>query len=313
MAEWSTAGVAARERFSYWREAVCKSIFNLAIDAPPGPFSARLTSRVAGPVRIALGESSNYEAIRGRREVANDSGDHYSIYTQLHSHTVISQCEQTFKFAPNDIAVSDLRHPFRANLADGGRRITTVIPCELINRRAPWMRKVALRRLAADSPYADLVRCHIVTMARDAAMSESASALLTENICNLLALATAPDVPLGSMQTELQVEAMLAYCRRYLHDAELTPQCVADHIGVSVRTVHTRFNKIGQTFGRWMLEERLNACKLALRDPTQGRLKIAEIAYRWGFNDLSHFNKSFRARFDQTPAEWRNGADGTSG
>jgi AraC family transcriptional regulator, positive regulator of tynA and feaB len=29
------------------------------------------------------------------------------------------------------------------------------------------------------------------------------------------------------------------------------------------------------------------------------------IAYRWGFNDLSHFDKAFRARFDCSPRECR--------
>jgi len=309
MAEWTTTGVNPRERFSYWREAVCRSIFNLTIEAPPGPFSARMEARSSGPLRIALGESTGYDVVRGPREVANDAGDHYSIYLQLRSQAVISQCDETFTFQPNDIAISDLQHPFRARLAAGGRRITTVIPCEMIDRRAPWVRKVALRRLAASSPYVDLARRHIVAMAVDPTMSESATALLTENLCNLLALASASEVAPGRLQPELQVEAMLAFCRRHLHDADMTPQRVADHLGISVRTLHLRFRQIGQSFGRWLLEERLKACRVALRDENQRGLNISEIAYRWGFNDLSHFNKSFRARFDETPAEWRNRAE----
>jgi len=46
-----------------------------------------------------------------------------------------------------------------------------------------------------------------------------------------------------------------------------------------------------------------------LRDENQRASNISEIAYRWGFNDLSHFNKAFRARFDMTPREWRNGLE----
>jgi len=45
---------------------------------------------------------------------------------------------------------------------------------------------------------------------------------------------------------------------------------------------------------------------VALRDRNQRDLNISEIAYRWGCNDLSHFNKAFRVRYDQTPREWRN-------
>jgi AraC-like DNA-binding protein len=82
----------------------------------------------------------------------------------------------------------------------------------------------------------------------------------------------------------------------------------AAHVGISLRTLHSRFGQIGQTFGRWVLQSRLEACARALRDPNQRHLNISEIAYRWGFNDLSHFNRAFRAHFDLPPGEWRNAA-----
>jgi AraC family transcriptional regulator, positive regulator of tynA and feaB len=304
--EWSTDTVQPRERFSYWRDAVCRSIFNLTIDAPAGHFAARMTARSAGPLRIALSESTAYVVSRTRREVESASDDSYSIYLQLRNEATISQCHQAFTFQPGDIAISDLQHPFTAILAEDGQRVTTVIPCEMIDRRAPWVRKTALRRLAADSPYVDLARRHIVEMVQNPTMDGFAASLMTENLCNLLALASATDIAPNRMQSELQIEAMLAFCRQELHDPELTPQCVADHLGISIRTLHLRFKQIGQSFTQWVRDERLKACGVALRDQNQRGLNVSEIAYRWGFNDLSHFNKSFRARFDQTPTQWRN-------
>jgi AraC-like DNA-binding protein len=285
---------------------VCRSIFNISIEAPPGPFSARLASRVAGPLRLAVGESTSYDAVRTRQDVSSAPADAYSIYLQLARDTVISQAERTFNFAPCDIAVSDLRHPFRASVQGGGKRITTVIPRDLLNRRAPWLNRAApLNRLAANGPYVDLARRHIVALAEGETLDDHAATLLAENLCNLLALATAADMPTRKLQPELQTEAMLAFCRRHLHDPELTPQRAADALGISVRTLHLRFKGTGQSFGRFLLEERLKACSLALRDTNQQRAPISEIAYRWGFNDLSHFNRSFRARFDMTPRDWR--------
>jgi AraC family transcriptional activator of tynA and feaB len=304
--EWSTDSVQPRERFSYWREAVCRSIFNLTIEAPAGNFTARMTTRSAGPLRLALGESTGYRLFRSKQDVDKAQGDSYSIYLQLRSQAVIGQCNQTFTFQPGDIAISDLKYPFTATLAGGGRRVTTVIPCEMIDRRAPWLRKTALYRLAANSPYVDLARRHIVEMAENPTMSETATALLTENLCNLLALASVTDIAPSRIQPELQIEAMLAFCRQHLHDSELTPQCVADYLGISVRTLHSRFKQIGHSFTRWLVDERLKACRVALHDKNQRELNISEIAYLWGFNDLSHFNRSFRARFNQTPTEWRN-------
>jgi AraC-like DNA-binding protein len=305
MAEWSTEAVQTRDRFSYWREAVCQSIFNVSIEAPPGPFSAKLESRIAGPLRLAIGHSTPYDVVRTRRDVSAAPADNYSIYLDLARGTAISQGDRSFNFAAGDIAVSDLRHPFRAGVT-GGKRITTVIPRDLLNRRAPWLTRAALlNRLAGDGPYVDLARQHIVALAENESLDEHAATLLSENLCNLLALATAADVPLRKLQGELQTEAMLAFCRQRLHDPELTPQLAADALGVSVRTLHLRFKATGKSFGRFVLEERLKACSLALRDAHQQHTAVSEIAYRWGFNDLSHFNRSFRTRFAMTPREWR--------
>jgi len=100
-----------------------------------------------------------------------------------------------------------------------------------------------------------------------------------------------------------------AASRQNLHDAELTPQRAADHVRISVRTLHSRFKLIGKSFGHWVLDSRLDACRNALRDGNQNRLSISEIAFRWGFNDLSHFNKAFRARFGCSPRECREDID----
>jgi AraC-like DNA-binding protein len=53
-------------------------------------------------------------------------------------------------------------------------------------------------------------------------------------------------------------------------------------------------------------ENRLDGCAIALRDRNQRAFNISDIAYNWGFNDLSHFNKAFRVRFNMTPREWRH-------
>jgi AraC-like DNA-binding protein len=311
---WSTDAARPRERYAYWREAICQRIFNISIEAAPQQFDARITARSSGPFRFATTESTGYQIVRSRKDIDSAPADHYSIYLQLNGHAHIDQGDESFKFRPHDIAVSDGTQPFRCALSDGGRRTIAVVPREMLDRRAPWLRQQPLRKLAASSPYVDLARRHLVLLAApDSNLSDSATSLLTDNLCNLLALASATDVPPNRLQPELQIEALLAFCRQHLQDPDLSPQLVADHFGISVRTLHLRFKQIGETFSRWVLDKRLEACGAALRDDSQRALNISDIAYRWGFNDLSHFNKAFRARFDQTPREWRSSLDEWSG
>lgn len=306
-AVWSTDLLPERERFPYWRDAVCRTVFNVSIEAQPERFFARMSTRRSGAFRFATTTSSGtYELIRTQRDISRAPADHYTLYLQLSGQTVLNENDGARAVRGKEILFYDERVPFRATLMDGVRTMA-VIPRAMIDRRAPWLRRQPVQIFAGHSPYIDLARRHLVQLgAEGASLGESATALLMENVCNLLALAGAHDVPTSRLEADLQIEAMLAFCRQHLHDPALSPQTVADHVGISLRTLHSRFRRIGSTFGRWVLENRLDACRTALRDTSQRALNISEIAYRWGFNDLSHFNKTFRQRFDCAPGEWRS-------
>lgn len=301
---WSTDGVRAQERFAYWRDAVCSAVFGISIEAAPEHFSARIAARSAGASRFAISESTGYNIVRSAREIAREPSDHYSIYLQLSGRTVSVLGEQEIEFTANDLGIYDGRAAFRAK--HGGRRAIAVLPRAMLDLRAPWLRTDKPRKLAP-SPYLNMARRHLLQLiAPKVALLEGEANLLTENLCNLVALASASGIEPARLQPDLQLQAMLTFCRQHLSDSDLSPQRVADQFRVSVRTVHTRFRQAGQSFGRWLLETRLDACGAALRDSNQRATNISEIAYNLGFNDLSHFNKAFRARFDMTPREWRN-------
>ncbi|HZP71699.1 MAG TPA: helix-turn-helix domain-containing protein [Pseudolabrys sp.] len=303
MAFWSTDSIPERERFSFWREIVCTQIFSISSEAPSERFSARVRVRSAGPLRFAMCESTSYEIIRNRRDVSRTPNDYYSVCLQLQGKTFINQCDQLAALDCNDFLLSDGRRPFNAVLSNGGLRAVAVLPRPMIDSRAPWLRQAALHKLPSNSPYLDLARRHMIQLMSDR-LSETETGLLTENLCNLLALASAPEIPPSRLRTELQTAAILAFCRQNLHRPDLSLQIVADRFGLSVRTLHARFGKLGTTFGRWLLDTRLENCAKVLKDPRQHRY-VSDIAYSCGFNDLSHFNKAFRARFDMTPTEWR--------
>jgi len=301
---YSTGSVAAREKVSYWRETVCNAVFGISVETMPEQFSARITARNTDALRFAMSESNPYRIARSRQQIDAIPSDHYSIYLQLAGQTISSMNDETYTFDANEIGVYDGRQPFRS--LHGGRRAIAVLPREMVERRAPWLTRRPHHKLSGDSPFAELARHHLVTLTnQDSALTETAMSVLSENLCNLVALASIDAVP-DRLGPELQLEAILAFCRRNLHDAELSPQRVADQLGMSVRTLHWRFKQTGQTFGRWVRENRLDGCAAALRDPNQRGRNISDIAFHWGFNDLSHFNKAFRARFNMTPREWRN-------
>jgi len=295
-----------RERFGFWREGA-RHLLGAVAEAPQDHqnFSGRAFIRSSGPFRFITSESTGFRAGWGRAD--GPHVDYYTILLQLSGQTIATRGDEAVALKAGDIGFCDGRRR-RLSARFAGRYAIAILPHAMLERRAPWLRTGPLAKLGPSVRFSENVRQLMMELtSSDVPLSESQAGLLVDSFCNLLALASAEDLPPRRMQGELQMEALLAFCRRNLGDAELSPQQAADHLGISVRTLHARFRETGRSFGRWLLESRLEACGAALRDPGQRTLNISEIAWRWGFNDLSYFNRAFRAQFDMTPREWREG------
>jgi AraC-like DNA-binding protein/mannose-6-phosphate isomerase-like protein (cupin superfamily) len=88
--------------------------------------------------------------------------------------------------------------------------------------------------------------------------------------------------------------------QHYHHDIEVRE--LADLANLSVPAFCSYFKKMtGQTLTDFVQEYRVNqACLLLLTEAS-----ITEVSYASGFNNLSHFNKTFRKITGQSPSEYR--------
>jgi AraC-like DNA-binding protein len=56
---------------------------------------------------------------------------------------------------------------------------------------------------------------------------------------------------------------------------------------------------------RYIWQRRLENCRNDLLAPINAGDRISDIAFRWGFNDLSHFSRVFKQRHDFSPKDYR--------
>jgi len=308
--DWSTDHVSGNERFAFWRETVCRTILNVSMEHRPEHFEAHIRSRQFGPLRFASFAAARHDVVRLKSDIARNADDHCLISLQRKGRALITQNDDTFALDPGEISIINGDRPFRVQFRHSVSRVLAVIPRKTLEARAPWLRRTATRKVALASPFADLAARHLEQLAGDGAMSESEASLLTDNLCNLLALATTRDARDRVIPGGVPLDALLAYCRQNLSEPDLSPALVAAYFGISVRTLHLRFKAAGQTFGQWVLQNRLDLCRSILAGGRPLRSTIADIAFGCGFRDLSHFNKSFRARFGMTPGDAQRSPDG---
>ncbi|WP_225440125.1 helix-turn-helix domain-containing protein [Amycolatopsis eburnea] len=105
--------------------------------------------------------------------------------------------------------------------------------------------------------------------------------------------------------TEPTLAPALATAARELADQwlthpELTPGLLARQLHVSIRTLNRAFAGTGESVAAYIRRRRLEEARRAL---AAGR-PVSEVAARWQFADSSHFIRSFRRRYNQTPAQY---------
>jgi AraC-like DNA-binding protein len=72
----------------------------------------------------------------------------------------------------------------------------------------------------------------------------------------------------------------------------------------SLSSFKREFRKVyGTTPGKWLMERRLihSASLLQTTD-----LSVTEISFECGFEDVSHFSRSFKEKFGQSPSDYRD-------
>jgi AraC family transcriptional activator of tynA and feaB len=96
--------------------------------------------------------------------------------------------------------------------------------------------------------------------------------------------------------------AMDRYIDRHVLDHAIGAAAVAHAVGVSVRTVNRVYRASGQTVSEVVRARRLARARDEL---AESGAPIAEIASRWGFSDSSHFSRTFKAHYGDSPRGYR--------
>ena len=94
-----------------------------------------------------------------------------------------------------------------------------------------------------------------------------------------------------------------------LCNPRLDPQIVADAVGISVRYVNALLAEQDTSLTRFILARRLTRCRRAFDDPNQDHRTVGEIAYGWGFSDMTHFSRRFKEAYGVSPSEYRRRAE----
>ena len=144
-------------------------------------------------------------------------------------------------------------------------------------------------------------------------LTPTARAQIGEQVLDLVALALAAergeDRPALSSARAIALLRLRTAVERRLSDPGLDPATAAASAGISVRYANALLAEEGLSIERLIVSAApralpSRACPIA----RQAHRTIGDIAFAWGFSDLSHFTRRFKSVFGCAPSDYRKTA-----
>lgn len=199
-----------------------------------------------------------------------------------------------------------------AYLPPGSRQLAVWLPQGKLPKAAPGAALHGPPALDAAEPTVIHLRQYLHLLRHVAAVPAGADLAhhIEATLIDLVALAVRPhgtaEIPAARGRRAAKLRAVLSEIDACYADPGFSINTIAARLALSPRYIQDLLGRNGATFTERLREVRLQAAHRMLSDPRFDHLRVGEVAFEVGFNEISHFNHGFRARFGATPKEVRS-------
>ncbi len=307
----STAGLRQHDKFGYWQDVVCRALVDLECRPMSGmAFEASVEgSRLEG-LSVARIEASAHRVERQPSAIARASEESLIFNFVLSGVAMAQQDGRSVVLRAGDGAVCDAQRPYSLRFDDTFKIITIKLARSAIAHRAGSIHRITATSFGESSQMCPILFGYLESFSKQASLlPPAASEKVVRNFTELLAAALdevilASPLPLS----EYRATALMRvrdFVERHLDVCELDTAMVSTALNLSPRYINKLFEAENTSLTRYIWRRRLERAAADLQDPARAGLGISAIAMAHGFNDLSHFSRAFRQRFDLSPRAYR--------
>jgi AraC-like DNA-binding protein len=309
-----------RKRFALWRDQWNALYGSVELTrADQRRFSVNLEFLPVGAVGLGCFNGTISRISRTARDVAADGADNFCLTMQCRQSASVRQSGRETRLDQASAVLLTNAEPGEVCAGDGmGWFAVNVSHKHLLQLVANAEDLIGVPLDADNEALRHLQRYLAVLLAPEGIGSNPA---LIERVGSTVVDLVALALGAGSDAAEAaslrglraaRLQAVLAAIRSGFADASFSSLHVAIGLGLSRRYVNDLLHETGTSFAERVMELRLQKARAMLADRGNDRLKVSEIAYACGFNEVSYFNRCFRARFGASPSEYRGSGSSRS-
>lgn len=222
---------------------------------------------------------------------------------------VISQGGRESRVEPGDVFVIDPLRPFYIETGEIETH-SVYVKAAALRTLVPELELATARAIRCDSGAAALFRKLMdEVFALAPSLTEDVADDISEALVHLLAPVVRSSVRASekcpSRLAAMHRQRIMRYAKDNLWDSNLDGNSIARGVNLSPRHVYQIFDAEDKPLMRWVWSERLARCRRDLEQSSLKSKSIGEIAFHWGFSNVSHFSRAFKAEYGVTPRDHR--------
>jgi AraC-like DNA-binding protein len=283
-------------------------------------FSAAHEFTLLGQVIVARQFATLEGYARTSQQTAADPRDDFLLgFNRAASPWPLTQRGRELSIAAGQLALYTNAEPASSHAANDMALVGVCLPRALLRERLPHADDLVLRPLDSTTPAVRHLEGYLGLLTANGSLTEDPRLLahVETTLVDLIALALGADRDAGQIarmrgQRAARLHQILHAINTGFADPAFSVRTVAQRLGLSPRYINELLQETGSSLAERVLELRLQKARAMLADSRCDGLKIVEIAYGCGFNEVSYFNRCFRSRFGTTPTQFR-GRPGNGG
>jgi AraC family transcriptional activator of tynA and feaB len=308
---FTTRDVHPRDRFDYWHSVACREIVEHdSIPVSRVHFEAEIEVGSLGALNLVGFQNSPLRVEHGPAHISRKCSEHLFLCRETSGSVSVEQEGRQITLQPGNMTLLDPALPYSASFAFGSRTLIVKLARRELQARLGKTRSMVARLIQLGSTEDSLTSSFSAGLpALAGQVRPVCGQLIAEFMLDLVAVSlakavegTTPRVSSSKAMAILQIRAAI---KTRLADPGLDVQSVADAVGLSVRYANALLASQDTSLGRLILTERLERCRQALGDPLQSGRSVSEIAFGWGFSDLTHFGRCFKKAYGMSPSDYQ--------
>ncbi|MBS3953680.1 MAG: helix-turn-helix domain-containing protein [Methylomicrobium sp.] len=307
----STNDIPPRERQEWLREVICREYAHVAITSPAK--AAMFQNLVIYPwnnLQLSVVRSSAITIERLPQEPYLHSQDAYFAVILVAGKYLMMQNGREVFLQPGDMTIYDATRPHRIQCPDEFTKLIISIPRSLFRESVAGIDHCTALLIPGTAGAGLIASNFLRSLAGQTGhLKAHEFSTLSDSALDLLTLAVASVRPVDyalSRNRTLAINRIKAFIEKRLGDSTINANLIASSVGLSSRYINGLFADEGTSLMRYVWKRRLESCRKDMLDPVHAGHRLSDIAFRWGFNDLSHFSRAFKQQFGCSPREFRH-------